>query len=153
MYGWASFPNKNNFRGRNYTSNRDRNDFGATANFSNNVARFEGHNNAPTSHVGASQAHDNNRRNIRERNYNPRSSGHGFVQNGVYHCREIVNSPNTGAIEPGRSQGGNVQEGAVSNAPRAMQGRRNENSDVLSNSQPEISNFVNNIDTITNQGN
>ena len=95
---------------------------------------------------------------MQERNYNPRPSGNGFVQNGVYHRREIVNSLNTGAIEPGRSHGGNVQEGprkvrAVANTPREMQGRSNENSDVLSNSEPEISNFVNNIDTINNQGN
>ena len=78
---------------------------------------------------------------MRERNYNPRPSGNGFVQNGVYHRREIVNPSNTGAYERGRSQGGNVQEGKqkvrmVADAPREMQGRSNENLDALNNSKP-----------------
>ena len=95
---------------------------------------------------------------MRDRNYNPRQSGNGFVQNGVYHRRENVNPPSTGAYESARSQGGNVQEGtrkvrAVANAPSVMQGRSNEDSQVLNDSEPEISNFANNVETINNQGN
>ena len=123
-----------------------------------NQSNFRGHNHAPTSQPGTNRAHDNNRRDMRDRSYNPRPRGNGFVQNGVYHRREIVNPSNTGANEPGRSQGGNVQEGArkvraVASVPCVIQGRTNENSSVLSNSESEISNFANNFETINNQGN
>ena len=138
MYGEKSFSNQNNFRGRNFVPNTNRDNPRATANFtqqnknfnynlghsfagqnyrnnhfpfSDNTVRFDGHNHAPTSHPGTNQAHDNNRRDMKEKSYNPRPSGNGFVQNGVFHHCEFVNTPNTGAIEPGRSQGGNAQEG------------------------------------------
>ena len=109
MSGETLFSNQSNFRGRNFTPNTYRNDFGATSNFaqqnrnfnynlghgfacqnfrsnnfslSNNGARFEGHNHARTSRPGTNLAHDNNnRRDMRDRNYNPRPSGNGFVQN------------------------------------------------------------------------
>ena len=60
------------------------------------------------SQPGINRAHDNNRRDMRDINYNPRQSGNGFVQNGVYHRRENVNPPSTGAYESARSHGGNV---------------------------------------------
>ena len=87
-----------------------------------------------------------------------RPSGNGFVQNGVYQRRESVNPPSTGAYKSGRSQGGNVQEGTrkvrtVAIVPKEMQGRSNENSSILSNSESEISNLANNVETINNQGN
>ena len=122
------------------------------------MARFEGHNNAPMSQPGINWAHDNYRRDMQNRNYNPRQNGNGYVQNGVYHRRENVSPPNTGAYESGRSQGGNVQEGirkvrAFANAPSVIQGRSNEYLNVLDNCEPEISNFVNNTETCKNQGN
>ena len=138
------------FAGQNYRNNH--------FSFPNKGVGFEEHNHAPTSQPGTNQAHDNNRRDMRDRSCNPRPSGNGFVQNGVYHRREIVNPSNTGAYESGRSQGGNVQEGtrkvrAVANAPREMQGRSNENSSILNNIEPEIFNYVDNVDTINHQGN
>ena len=123
------------------------------------MARFEGHNNTPMSRPGTNQVHDDNRRDTRERNYNPRPIGNGYVQNGVYHRRENTSPPNTGAYESGRSQGGNVlQEGmrkvrVVANAPSVIQGRSNENSNVLDNCEPEISNLPSNVETTNNQGN
>ena len=110
------------------------------------------------SQPGINRAHDNNRRDMQNRNYNPRQNGNGYVQNGVYHRRENVSPPNTGAYESGRSQGGNVQEGirkvrAVANVPREMQGRRKENLNALNNCETEISNLTNNVETNNNQGN
>ena len=122
------------------------------------MARFEGHNNAPMSQPGVSRAHDYNRRDVQDRDYNNRPSGNGYVQNGVYHRRENVSPPNTGAYESGRSQGANVQEGmrkvrVVANALSAAQGRSDENLDTLDNCEPEISNFPNNVETSNNHGN
>ena len=138
VYGETSISNQNNFRSCDFAPNSGRNNFGATGNFaqqnrnfnynrghgfagqnyrnnnffpSNNVARFEGHNNAPMSQPGINRAHNDNRRDVQDRNYNPRPNGNGYVQNGVYHRRENVNPPNTVAYESGRSQGSNVQEG------------------------------------------
>ena len=177
VYGETSFSNQNNFRGRDYVQNRDINNFGAISNFaqqnrnynynrghgfagnnyrndhfsfSNNMARFEGHNDAPMSRTGTNQAHDNNRR---DRSHNTRPSGNGYVQNGVYHRREIVNPPSTIAYESGRYQGGNVQEGtrkvrAVAIVPSVIQRRSNENSSMLNDSEPEISNFANNAEKL-----
>ena len=168
--GGTSFSNQNNFRARDFAPNQDRNNFRAAGNYAqrnrnynynpghgfggqnyrnnnfslpNNVARFEGHHNAPTSHLGPNRAHDNNRRDMRDRSYNPRPRGNGFVQNGVYHRREIVNHSNPGAYESGRSPGGNVQEGkrkvrVVANAPSVIQGRCNENSNALSKNKLRI---------------
>ena len=185
MYGETSFSNQNNFRRRDFAPSSGRNNFGATGNSaernrnfnynrghgfasnnyrndhfssSNNMARFEGHNDAPMSRPGTNQAHDDNRRDIRERNYNPRPIGNGYVQNGVYHHRENASPPNTGTFESGRSQGGNVQAGVrkvwvVANASSDAQGRSNENLDALNNCEPEISNLVNNAETSNNQGN
>ena len=64
--------------------------------FTNNVARHEGRNYAPTSHVGANQAHDYDRRDYNVRNYDRRPHDRGFVQNGIYRSRENVNTQNTG---------------------------------------------------------
>ena len=107
VYGGTQFYNQNNFRVRDFVPNQNRDNSGATGNFaqqnrnfnynrghgfvgqnyrndffsfSNNAARFEGHNNAPTSHLGTNRAHDNDKRDVRERNHNPRPSGNGFVQ-------------------------------------------------------------------------
>ena len=140
MRGETQFSNQNNFRSRDFAPNSGRNNFGATENFaqqnrnfnynrehgfagqnhrnsnfsfSNNMARSERHINGPTSRPGTNLAHDSNdRRDMRDRSYNTRPSGNGYVQNGVYHRRENANPPNTGAYESGRSQGGNVQVGA-----------------------------------------
>ena len=159
VYGETLSSSQKNVRGRDYAPNRDRNNFGAAASFaqqnknsnyngghgfagqnyrndhfsfSNNTARFEGHNHAPMSRLGTSQANDIHRWDIRDRSYNPRPSGNGFVQNGVYYPREFVNAPSTGAIELARSQGANAQEGtrmvrAVANAPSTRQVRSNDN--------------------------
>ena len=104
------------------------------------------------------QAHDNNRRDMRDRSHNTRPSGNGYVQNGVYHRREIVNPPNTVDNGSARSQGSSVQEGmrkvwADANAPSVIQERSNEDSHVLNDSEPEISNFANNVKASNNQGN
>ena len=183
--GETQFSNQSNFRGRNFTPNTNTNDFGATSNFAqqnrnynynrghgfagqnyrnnhfsfpNNGARFKGHKHAPASQPGTNQAHDNNRRDMRDRSYNPRPSGNVFVQNGVYHRHEIVNPSNIGANELGRYQSGNVKEAtrkvrAVAYESCAIQGRSIENSSVLSNSESDISNFATNVETINNQGN
>ena len=186
VYGRTQFLNQNNFRSGDFALNSNRNNFRAAGNFAqqnrnfnynhghgftgnnyrnnnfspnNTAARFEGHHNAPTSQPGTNQAHDNNTRNDRrENNYSNRPSGNGFVKNGVYHRRENVSPPNTGAYESGRSQGANVQEGmrkvrVVANAPSIMQGRSNENLDTLDNYVREVSNFPNNVETTNNQGN
>ena len=41
----------------------------------------------------------------------------------------------------------------VANAPRTTQGRSDENSNMLSDSKPGISNIVNNVDVLDNQVN
>ena len=185
VYGRTQFSNPNNFRSSDFTPNSNRNHFRAVGNFAQqnrnfnynpghglashnyrnnnfsfplNAARFEGHNNAPTSQPGINRAHDNNRRDIQNRIYNPRQNGNGYVHNGVYHRRENVSPPNTDAYESERSQGENVQEGmrkvrVVANAPSETQGRSNENSNVSDNCETEISNFTNNVNTTNNQGN
>ena len=138
VYGRIQSFNQNNFRARDFAPKQSRNNFGATANdaqqsrnfnynrghgfdgqnyknnnFSlpNNVARFERHHNAPTSHLGINRAHDNNRRDVRENNHNNRPSGNGYVQNGVYHRRENVSPPNTGTYGSGRSCTGTYKRG------------------------------------------
>ena len=120
VYGETLFSNQNNFIGRDYTPNRDINNFRATSNFaqqnknfnynrghgfagqnyrkdkfsfSNNAAHFEGHNHAPTSHPGTNQAHDNHRRDIRERNYNSRSNGNGLCASEWGREEKILGSP------------------------------------------------------------
>ena len=128
MYGNTSFSNRDNFRVRDFAPNSSRNNFRATENFAqrnrnfnyyyyypghgldgqnyrnnnfslpNNMARSEGHNHAPTSHLGTNRAHDNNRRDMRDRSYNNRPSGNGYVQNGVYHRRENVSPPEYGRL-------------------------------------------------------
>ena len=186
VYGRTQFYNQNNFRSGDFAPNSYRNDFRAEGNFaqqnrnfnynhghgfagnnyrnnnfssSNTADRFEGHHNAPTSHLGTNQAHDNNRHNDRrENNYSNRPSGNGFVKNGVYHRRENFSPSNTDAYESGRSQGVSGQEGmrkvrVVANAPSEIQGRSDENLNALNNCEPEISNFTNNVNTTNNQGN
>ena len=186
VYGRTQFYSQNNFRNGDFVPNSSRNNFRGAGNFAqqnrnsnynhghgfagqnyrnnnfsfnNNAARFEGHHNAPTSHLGTNQAHDDNRHNDkRENNYDPRQNGNGFVKNGVYHRRENVGPPNTAAYESGRSQGVSGQEGmrkvrVVANAPSVMQGSSNENSNRSGNCEPEISNLTNNVDITNNQGN
>ena len=185
MYGRTQFLNQNNFRSGDFALNSNRNNFRAAGNFAqrngnvnynhghglagqnyrnnnfspnNTAARFEGHHNAPTSQPGINRAHDNNRRDMRDRSYNPRPRGNGFVQNGVYHRRDNVGPPNTATYESGRSLGGSGQEGmrkvrVVANVPSEIQGRSNENSNVSDNCETEISNFTNNVNTTNNQGN
>ena len=41
----------------------------------------------------------------------------------------------------------------VANMPRTTQGRSDENPNILSDGEPEISNIVNNVDVLDNQGN
>ena len=99
VYGESPKSNENNFRGHNFVPNMNRGKYGATFNraqqnmnynyhhepgfngqhyrnnsfpFTNNVARHEGHNYAPTSHVGANLAHDYDRRDYNARNYDLR---------------------------------------------------------------------------------
>ena len=106
--GNTLFSNRDNFRARDFAPNPSRNNFRATENFAqrnrnfnynpghgfdgqnyrinnfslpNNMARSEGHNHAPTSHLGTNRAHDNDKR---DRNYNTRQNGNGYVHNGVY---------------------------------------------------------------------
>ena len=185
VYGRTQFSNQNNFGVHDFAPNSSRNNFRGTENLSqrnrnfnynpghgfdgqnyrnnnfslpNNVARFEGHHNAPTSHLGTNWGDDNNRHDMQDRNYNPRPSGNGSVQNGGYRRREIVNPSNPGAYESGRSPGGNVQEGkrkvrVVAKAPSVIQGRSNENLNALNNCEPEISNVTNNVETTSNHGN
>ena len=126
VYGESPKSNEKNFRGHNFVRNMNRGKFGATFNraqqnmnynynhgpgfngqhyrnnflpFINNVARHEGRNYAPTSHISANQAHDYDRRDYNARNYDQRPYDRGFVQNSVYHRRENVNTQNTGATE------------------------------------------------------
>ena len=186
VYGETLFSNQSNFRDRDFGSNSGRNNFGATAKFAqqnrnlnynrgqgfagnnyrnnnfsfpNNVARFEGHHNAPTSRPGTNLAHDhNNRRDTHDRNFNPRQNGNGYVQNGVYHRRENVGPPNTAAYESGRSQGVSGQEGmrkvrVVASAPSVIQGRSNENLNTVKNCEPENSISPIIIETCQSQGN
>ena len=56
------------------------------------MARFKGRKVASTSHAGVNQAHNYYGREIEPRNYNRGSNDCGFVQNGVYHRNENVNS-------------------------------------------------------------
>ena len=105
--GETQFSNQNNFRSRDFAPNSGRNNFGATENFaqqnrnfnynrehgfagqnhrnsnfsfSNNMARSERHINGPTSRPGTNLAHDSNdRRDMRDRSYNTRPSGNGYV--------------------------------------------------------------------------
>ena len=190
VYGQAYFSNGNNFRERNYPTHSNQNNFGATLSrakqnvncnrgfgfsgnlyrnspnsFAGNITRFDRHAFNPLGHLGANQAHDNNGCDVTNRNYNPRQSGNGFVQN---HRCENLNTPNTGAIESRRPLGSETgaQRGNSGNAPDAirqvrttvkapstMHRRNNENLNILCDSEPGISNLANNVDTLNNQGN
>ena len=119
-------------------------------------------------HLGANRAHDNNGRDVKERSYNSRASGNGYVQNGVYHRNDNVNTPYRGVNEHGqprngdngaqRGNSGNTNEGirkvrVVTNAPRTMQRCSNENLNLINDSEPCMSNIVNDVEVSDNQGN
>ena len=136
--------------------------------FAGNNSRFDRRDLSIPVHLGADRAHDNNGRAMKERNYNSRPNGYGYVQNGVYHRNNNVNTtyrgvdefrqPRNGDSGAQRGNSGNANEGMrkmrmVTNVPRTAQGRSNENPNILSDGEPEISNMVNNVDVLDNQGN
>ena len=107
--------------------------------------------------LGANRAHDNNARDMKERNCNSRPNGNGYVQNGVYHRNNNVNTtyrgvdesrqPRNGDSGVQRGNSGNGNEGMrkvrmVTNVPRTTQGRSDENPNISSVGEPEISNVV-----------
>ena len=108
------------------------------------------------------------RRDYNARTYDQRPHDRGFVQNGVYHRRENVNTQNTGATESTRSRigetgvrrgnPGNAQDAIgkvrmVANAPRTMQGRSTENLSMICDSGTGNSNLINDVDVLNNKGN
>ena len=150
--GESSHLNGNNFRGCNFVPNVNQNNFVLTPRYaerntnynynrgpgsndqnhrndsrfsSTNVSRHEGRNYAPTSHVGANQAHVYDRRDYNAQTYDQRPHDRGFVQNGVYHRRENVNTQNTGATESTRSQIGQtgVRRGNLGNLGKSKYDR------------------------------
>ena len=157
--------NVNYDRGSGFSSNGYRS---YPTSFAGNNSRFDRRDlNCPV-HLGANRAHDNNGRDIKERIYNSRPSGNGYVQNGVYHRNNNVNTPYRGVDESRQPRNGdsgaqrgnseNANDGIrkvrmLANAPRITQGRSDENPNILSDSEPGISNIVNNVDVLDNQGN
>ena len=92
-------------------------------------------------HLGANRAYDNNGPNIKERNYNSRPNGNGYMQNDVYHRNNNVNTPYRGVDESRQPQNGdsgaqrensgNANDAIrkvrmVANASRTTQGRSDE---------------------------